>query len=207
MKKTGCTAAADKWHLNAYLPLGAFYVLLPLLSEEVAIRVVPARKTLLGSYCYHFKHKSHIITINKDLNCYAFLVTLLHEWAHYETFKRCGNRARAHGPEWQAGFKALLRLFSGRDIFPEALERYFSAPDFKVCATTCADRRLYELLRFYDKSPQGVRIEEIAVGSFFELDGRRFKLIEKLRKRYKAQELSTRRYYLLAPFCSVRPGV
>ena len=59
------------------------YVSNLLLEYPVVVRVVPHRATKLGDYRPpRLDECCHRITVNDDLNIYAFLVTLLHELAH-----------------------------------------------------------------------------------------------------------------------------
>ena len=76
----------------------------------------------------------HRITINDDLNPYAFLTTFLHELAHAATWDRHRGRRRLrpHGPEWKAEFGGILRPVVEQAVLPAAvtaaLARYAPEP-------------------------------------------------------------------------------
>ena len=72
-----------------------------LTSHPLDFKIVRPRKTKLGDYRYDPKLPRPIITINGDLNPYQFLVTTVHELAHFHAFRIYGKRIRAHGQEWQ----------------------------------------------------------------------------------------------------------
>ena len=55
--------------------------------------------------------------VNEDLNRFAFLVVLVHEFAHYATFQKY-RRHEPHGAEWKAEYKRLMRPLLSREVFP-----------------------------------------------------------------------------------------
>lgn len=70
-----------------------------------------------------------VISLQKDLNPYALLFVLLHEWAHLVTRKQYGYEVRSHGKEWKKNFREISQPFLHPDIFPqdilEAFRNYF----------------------------------------------------------------------------------
>ncbi len=72
-------------------------------------------------------------------------------------------------------------------------------------ASSCAENGLMRVLRNYDKKLDGqMLIEEIpSHGLFKTKDGRVFKKGEKLRKRYRCQEMGTTKVYLFSPVYEV----
>ncbi len=90
------------------------------------------------------------ITVNADLNPYAFLLTYVHEVAHcavYRTYKRPGT---PHGKIWQNTFQRLMTPLLTETVFPSdllpLLQRYFQKP----AATTAGHPALRQALRRYD---------------------------------------------------------
>jgi Zn-dependent peptidase ImmA (M78 family) len=72
--------------LAEYLPEGTFDLIAPILMEHrVHLTVTQQRKTILGDYRNAAIGKNHRISVNGNLNPYAFLITLLHELAHLFT--------------------------------------------------------------------------------------------------------------------------
>ena len=65
-------------------------------GHKVVIHVVRNRKTKHGDFRVH--SKGHVsITINAMENPYRFLLTFLHEWAHYKVFSSYVFRKKPHG--------------------------------------------------------------------------------------------------------------
>jgi len=105
--------------LKSYLPEGCFdEVAHYLLHYKVHLTITRERKTVLGDYRNSFAEKNHRISVNGNLNKYAFLITLLHELAHLFTYERHGHRVQAHGQEWKNEYSKILAQFLLKKIFP-----------------------------------------------------------------------------------------
>ena len=67
-------------------------------------------------------------------------------------------------------------------------------------ASSCSDEQLLRVLKNYDKSTNGhLFVEQLQEGSLFKINGERiFKKGPKVRKRFKCQEVSTRKWYLFS---------
>ncbi|HEX2607969.1 MAG TPA: SprT-like domain-containing protein, partial [Flavisolibacter sp.] len=88
--------------LQDYLPSNTFEAVhLYLLHFKVHLTIAKERKSILGDYRHRTGNQNHRISINGNLNTYAFLITLLHELAHLLQFEKYGNRVAAHGKEWK----------------------------------------------------------------------------------------------------------
>ncbi|MEJ7683496.1 MAG: hypothetical protein WKG06_37700 [Segetibacter sp.] len=72
-------------------------------------------------------------------------------------------------------------------------------------ASSCAEESLMRVLRRYDlKKESQLLVEEIPPHGLFKMkDGRIFKKGEKLRKRYRCQEVETKKVYLFSPVFEV----
>ena len=106
--------------LADYLPEGTFPDVLDYLREhKVHLTVARERKSILGDYRHRTAAENHRISVNGNLNKFAFLITLLHELAHLLTFEKFGNRVQAHGQEWKAIYGQLLARFLSAHIFRE----------------------------------------------------------------------------------------
>lgn len=68
---------------NTYEPVLAY-----LQHHHVHLTVARERKSILGDYRHRTPGKNHRISVNGNLNKYAFLITLLHELAHLLTFEK-----------------------------------------------------------------------------------------------------------------------
>lgn len=168
-------------------------------------KISRTRNTKLGDYRAPFGEQSHRISINYDLNAYAFLVTTVHEFAHLLTWNEHKRKARPHGAEWKANFKRMMRPFFELDIFPadirQAIVRYLENP----AASSCTDHHLFKALKKYDHKPEHlVLVENLPLGTVFRMkDGRAFKKESKVRKRFRCTEIATGRLYLFSPLAEV----
>ncbi len=189
-------------HLQHFLPPGTGEAVINYLHQyKVHLTIAKERKSILGDYRHRTHHSNHRISVNGNLNVYAFLVTLLHELAHLLTFEQCGNRVSAHGKEWKMIFGQLLHQFVQNKIFPADIEKELLTSLKNPAASSCAEEGLLRVLRKYDaKKDNHHFIEELTAGSLFRIkDGRIFKKGEKLRKRYKCMEVKTGKLYLFSP--------
>lgn len=189
-------------HLEEYLPPGTGPAVLAYLHQyRVHLTIARERKSILGDYRHRTRDMNHRISVNGNLNSYAFLVTLLHEIAHLLTFEQYGRAVAAHGKEWKTIFGSLLSRFLEHKVFPADVERELLLSLHNPAASSCAEDGLLRALRKYDKHTNGMQlIEEIPDGSLFRIkDGRIFRKDERLRKRYKCLEIKTGKIYLFSP--------
>ena len=194
--------------LQDYLPPNTLsHIQLLLSSHKVIIRITNPRKTRLGSFNAQRGLGKPIICVSKDLNAYAFLITLIHEIAHLKVWAYHNKRRLPHGTEWKKIFIELLFPMIEQDVFPadvkEAVIRYLKNPK----ASTSADVKLDKALKNYNthSKPEGlVTIEEIPDGSnFIWRTNRVFQKQYKIRKRYRCIELKTKRIYIFSPIAEV----
>lgn len=185
--------------LKGYLPEGSFDAVLNYVTTyKVQLTITRMRKTVLGDYRHSTLQKGHRISVNGNLNKYSFLITLLHELAHLLTYEKYKNTVAPHGSEWKSIFGNVLSEFVALSLFPPpvtaALQKTIQSP----AASSCADDQLLRVLQQYDESKTGfVFVESVAQGDVFEIPPARFfKRGEKLRKRYKCQEVATGKWYL-----------
>ncbi|HXL57885.1 MAG TPA: SprT-like domain-containing protein [Chitinophagaceae bacterium] len=204
--------AAVKEHpmhaLATFLPEGSFENVVHYLHQhKVHLTVTRERKSVLGDYRNAVHGKNHRITVNGNLNKYAFLITLLHELAHLLTHEQYGHRVAAHGKEWKKLYAQLLADFIEKKIFPADIENELRRSLTNPAASSCAEESLMRVLRTYDERKKELCfIEELPAGTFFKIkDGRIFQKGEKLRKRFKCKEKNTGHVYLFSPIYEVKP--
>ena len=194
--------------LQDFLPTNTYEPVLAYLQQyHVHLTVARERKSILGDYRHRTHGKNHRISVNGNLNQYAFLITLLHELAHLLAFENFGNRIAPHGREWKNVFGKLLAQFIENDIFPVDIKSSLLDSLHNPAASSCSDEDLLRVLKKYDqeKTPL-VFIESIPEGSLFKThDGKVFKKGEKIRKRYKCEEVKTRKLYLFSPIYEAEP--
>ncbi len=192
--------------LEEYLPPNTFLPVAHYLQQyKVHLTVARERKSILGDYRNAYNNRNHRISVNGNLNKYSFLVTLLHELAHLLTFEKYGNRVQSHGREWKTLFGQLLAQFIKSKVFPADIEKELLATLHNPRASSCAEESLMRVLRRYDpKNEDHLLVEEIPPQALFRMkDGRVFKKGEKLRKRYRCQEIATSKVYLFSPVFEV----
>ena len=188
--------------LQEYLPEGTLEPVLHYLHfYDVHLTVARERKSILGDYRHRTHGKNHRISVNGNLNKYAFLITLLHELAHLLTFEKFGNRVASHGKEWKSLFGELLAQFVEHDIFPADIKNALLQSLQNPAASSCADDGLLRALKNHDeKDSRLVFVEQMKEGSLFKThDGRVFRKGEKIRKRFRCEEVKTKRIYLFSP--------
>lgn len=165
------------------------------------------RNSKFGDYRSPYGGKGHRISVNYDLNPYAFLVTTVHEFAHLHTWNEHKQKAKPHGTEWKTNFKKMMQPFFEKDIFPADIKRAIINYLDNPAASSCSDLNLYRALRKYDPPKESeaiLTVEKVPLKALFKLkDGRVFRKDEKLRKRFKCTEVATRRIYLFSPVAEV----
>ena len=176
-------------------------------SEPVIIRVTKKRISKHGD----FRKKANgdfFITINESTNPYRFLITLLHEIAHYIVFKKYSSISKPHGPEWKLAYRKILLPFLNKQIFPDQICRCLAHYMKNPKASTDRDLNLFMALRKYDKKENYSLILEIEKGQSFRIKGgRKFIKLNKRRKLYECREVSSNRIYLFSPQAEVIPSL
>nr|WP_240155092.1 SprT-like domain-containing protein [Chitinophaga sp. Cy-1792] len=189
------------------MPAGTFEPVMEFIRyHKVHLTVTRERKSILGDYRHPDGHgKGHRISINGSLNKYSFLITLLHELAHLTTFNKFGNRVPAHGKEWKSEFSAILAGFVGKDYLPSDVELAVRQSMANPAASSCADEDLLRVLNRYDRKKENhYFVEQLPLHQLFRTkDGRIFRRGEKIRKRYRCEEVASKRMYLFSPVYEV----
>ena len=193
--------------LAAFLPDNTYtYVVEYLHRYKVHLTVAKARSSVLGDYRNAYKDKHHRISVNGNLNKYAFLITLLHELAHLLTFERYKHTVAAHGKEWKQTYSNLLAVFLDHNIFPDDIRQALLHSIQNPAASSCAEVHLTRVLANYDaRKPDVFLLEQLPQHTRFATkDGRQFIKGDKLRKRYRCEEVKTGIVYLFSPVYEVR---
>jgi hypothetical protein len=192
--------------LQDFLPPATYDAVFAYLRQyKVHLTIAKERKSILGDYRHQTNHTNHRISVNGNLNKFSFLITLLHELAHLVTFERYGNRVAAHGREWKTVYAEFLKQFLEQKVFPIDIEAQVKQSLKNPAASSCAEDGLLRVLRKYDPANQNHKlVEELPDHSIFKThDGRIFRKGAKLRKRYKCEEIATKRAYLFSPVYEV----
>lgn len=187
------------------------YVAGLLAAHPVDVRLSRPRRTKLGDHrAPTALRRRHRISVNDDLNPYAFLTTLLHEIAHaatWESHRARIRRVRPHGSEWKVEFERVLQPVVAGRMLPDDINAALRQAMQNPAAATCSDRDLMLALARYDAIDPGlVFVESLTAGTIFRTDGGRlFRMGPKLRSRYCCIEQRTGREYRMHPLCRVAP--
>jgi len=190
--------------LHQYIPQQAFQEVLQLLKHDnLSIKIKNERKTRHGDY-RKMPNGKHQITINSNLNTYRFLITLIHEIAHFEAYKQYGRFIKPHGIEWKRTFQHLMLPFINPEVFSIELlpliANHFKNPK----ATSDTDTKLSLALKQFDQPTDKSYIFELPFGSDFKLyNGKVFKKGNKRVKRFECIEVKTGKLYLFNPNAEV----
>ncbi len=193
------TLAELSENLKKYVPLGSeVYCADLLLSNKVHLNIKNPRLSKLGDYRPKHNGQPHRISLNRDLNPYAFLITFLHEIAHLLNFEKFGTKVAPHGPEWKREFKEVTEPMLEGKIFPldvyQALIKYMQNP----YASSCSDPGLMKVLHGYDSDSEWAMVDDISINGRFKLkNGMEFTKLHKKRTRYQCREDKTGREYLV----------
>ena len=187
------------------------------------LKVKKARVSKEGDYTAPHSGKNHTITINKDLNKYAFLITLIHEVAHLVAWEKYKGRVNPHGDEWKNEYALLLNYFlklncslpngegqGGACLFPPEISKALHEHSQSPSAASCSDIHLSRVLKKFDTDTEALLLERIAVGTSFRIVATRTKHAkeifikgEKRRTRFKCFHARTKREYLIHALCKV----
>lgn len=192
--------------LSRYVPEDSLELLMPLLkSEPIELKIKSPRTTKFGDYRFPKDGERHRISINNNLNPFAFLITLLHEIAHLKAFVEYGRKIKPHGKEWQETFLNISQPFIERNIFPDSLKTALEKSLKKGGASSCTDVELFRELQKFEDQPQ-TKVEDLPEGALFIADNKMmFKKGPKARKRYKCLNMSNGREYMVHPLAIAQP--
>ena len=186
--------------LQDFIPPASFdQVTQLLIHDNLVVKIKRERKTRHGDY-RRLPNGTHQITINSNLNIYRFLITLIHEIAHFEAYKTYGKMIKPHGLEWKSVFQHLMLPFIRPEVFPNdvlpLLAMHFKNPK----ASSDSDPVLALKLKQYDAPNGKTFIFEVPEGATFRLyNGKMFRKGPKRRTRFECTELSSGRLYIFNP--------
>jgi hypothetical protein len=137
--------------LGKYLPPSSIDIVHAwLLPHRVKLKITKPRTSKLGDFRVRSKKAPSEISVNGNLNPFAFLITLTHEIAHLKDFETRGTLREAHGAHWKKEYSKLLIELRQASVFPAdilpAIDEHIHRPK----AASCSDARLLDALREYD---------------------------------------------------------
>lgn len=181
--------------LSQHIPENSVKLVLEILLEHpITIKIVNKRATKHGDFKI-LPNGNTQITINNSLNPYQFLLTLIHEIAHFTTFKKYRG-VKPHGIEWKRSFQHLMLPFLQPSIFPKELLPYLANYLKNPKASTGSDVNLTYALKQYNAASNTTIIVEITHGSLFTYNNKTYKKGNTRRTRIECVELNSNKTYL-----------
>lgn len=167
------------------------------------IQIKKERSTKHGDFRKR-KDGTFLITVNENLNSHQFLLTLVHEIAHYVTYKNFG-KVQPHGKEWKMTFKELMLPFVNPEVYPDTVLPHLAKYLLNAKASTDSDINLSLALKQDQIDSDKNYIFELSSGTRFKLKNRQFELLEKRRTRYICLDTNTNKKYLINQNTEVTP--
>lgn len=174
-------------------------------EHRLFIKLSKKRLSKLGDYRSPKNNDTHIITINKDLHVYLFLITFLHEVAHMLVRIEYKSKVKAHGAHWKIVYSQLMQIAVAKNAFPAELNALIYQQFKNPKASSYSSLPLVRALKRYGNQEKGcICLEEIPLGSSFELNsGKRFIVQQKMRRRFQCKSLDNNKQYSLHPLLEV----
>lgn len=191
--------------LSRYLPSTCVTYIYELITRHpLDFKVTPPRRTKLGD----FRHKNQggrpQITINGNLNPYAFMVTTVHELAHFYAFKNYGPRIEPHGKEWKNTFNELMQPILQQHFLPDILQEALLNHQRRVTASSCTDKRLFKVLQQFNPEDELQFLEELTQGAHFSLNQQVFQKGPKRRKHFLCTSIPDQKKYIVSGIARVK---
>lgn len=175
-------------------------------NHRCQLTITRDRKTKAGDYRHPYGKAGHRISVNSTLNPFAFLITFVHELAHLINWEKNGNKVKPHGPEWKNAFKELMQEFLTEEVFPADVLERLKVHMVNPKSATVRDLDLVRVLKKYDEGEVAILLEDLHSGAEFLLNNRKFRKGEKLRKRYRCEQIGTGKIYLVSAIAEVLPA-
>lgn len=185
--------------LENYVPHNSLPILHKWFNQRpFELRITKKRTTKFGDFRASLKNETPKISVNANLNQYAFLITLTHEFAHHLNWKKHGHKVKAHGLEWKTEFATLMNVLIAKNIFPEHLAIVLQKHIKNPAASSARDVKLINELKKYDVPTSSIHLLELPEGTQFILNNKRiFIKGQKRRTRFLCKEISSKKEYLI----------
>jgi hypothetical protein len=171
---------------------------------DFKLKIVNGRETRLGDYRFNPTTKEHTLSVNNNLSPFAFLITYLHEVAHYRTYVVYKNNVKPHGKEWKDMFRKLMSPMIREHVFPYDLSVSLIKHLKNPKAATCSDPSLYAILKRYDPSKTHLRLlRQVKAGGSFRFKERIFQKEGKRRTRAVCFEPKSGKTFLIPEIAEV----
>ena len=203
-------ATKNRQILARYLPEAAVEPVFNYLSgNHIFLHITPERRSKLGDYRWpQARHQYHEISINGNLNPYHFLMVMLHEMAHHDTYLAYGTAVQPHGHEWQEAYRVqLLRYLY---VFPADIQTLLVRYTHRIPLSHTIAAQVDELLRHHDPNyhaSQELTLDDLQPGDTFRLldhPDRHFRAIERRRTRWLCESVDTQQQFLVRGAAQVK---
>ena len=199
-KSTTFNNVLAKYLPNAFVP----YICDLLISSNVKFKIVAPRRSKLGDFRSSNRHtEKSQISINGNLNPYAFLITTLHEIAHLNTFNQYRNSVSPHGKEWKTEFASLLEPILNNNQLPNDLKKVLEKSIKNLKASSYSDIELSRILKKYDCAKGTYLLEDLNEDCLFKLNKKVYSKGKLRRTRYLCKEISSGKSYLVHALAEV----
>jgi len=167
-----------------------------LIKKNAQLTISRSRKSKLGDYRPPQRYKYHRVSVNGDLNPFAFLLVTIHEFAHLLVWNNHKNKVKAHGKEWKMHYRQLYQRFE--HFFPENIQVILQDHFKNLTAATLNNPMLIRNLIHMDSDIEITMVNDLQKGDVFDFNDKIFKIIEKRRTRYLCKNIDSGKKYLVS---------
>jgi hypothetical protein len=175
-------------------------------ENPFSFKISRTRNSCLGNYT--FRDGTHKITVNHDLNQYAFLLTYIHEIAHQHTWiNKAGRRKKIlpHGIEWKTNFQRLMQPLLSPEIYPEKILKPLTVYMSNPMASSVSYTPLQEALQSFNTHvEEGILLGQLPDNKWFEFRNVVYQKLEMRRTRALCLEKKSKRKYTIAAIARVK---
>lgn len=179
--------------------------------NKLNLHICRERTSKLGDYLLPTpQHPQHAISVNGTLNRYHFLLVLLHEMGHLDTFVRYGRSVQPHGHEWQEAFARLIREYLDYGCFPDEVAALLNRYAAKIPLNRTLKEQIDDLLAHYDRNynpDDSLKLDNLLPGDRFVLKNgkeRVFEVVEHRRSRWVCRVIPDGGLFLVPGGAKVR---
>jgi len=178
-----------------------------IIEHRIKVKIKNSRSSISADYCPPFATNGHIITINHDLNPYAFFIIFVHEVAHLKVWLRYRESIEPHGHEWKQEYKNLMMPFLSKEFFPEDILFDLRNHLIKGASSCCYDEKLTRSLRKHDHDYDDwiLLADLLGTSTFKTKSGKKFQIEKRLRKNFRCINLDNNDIYIVPPITEVQP--
>jgi len=168
-------------------------------QENFIFKITPPRTTKKGDYRPPTAFRPNpIITINRDLLPYEFLVVYLHEVAHYITYKEHKQPIMPHGKEWKNHYRQIFQSLLSTAVLPNEVQKIYETHLKHIKSSSTLDATLNEL--FYKdktKNCNEVLVRELKPNDLFLCQKKVFRFDGMIRTRARCTMIRNHKPYIV----------